>query len=155
MQRAITIRIPASNKNVALRGMKFLHGSIIALSPALDAMGLICLTNQSWIYSWKLMDLDIEHFARDGLFFQGSVFEGECHAVTCADNGRNGMTFRNDGPPNDTGIVSAIAICGGQMRHYGMETQSAILTRSRATSTSRRPISSRTRDRASMPSRAP
>jgi hypothetical protein len=116
MQRAITIRIPASNKNVALRGMKFLHGSIIALSPALDAMGLICLTNQSWIYSWKLMDLDIEHFARDGLFFQGSVFEGECHAVTCADNGRNGMTFRNDGPPNDTGIVSAIAIFGGQMR---------------------------------------
>jgi hypothetical protein len=128
-QRAITIRIPASHKNVALRGMKVLHGSIVALSPALDAIGLICLTNQSWIYSWKLMDLDIEHFARDGLFFQGSVFEGECHAVTCADNGRNGMTFRNDGPPNDTGIVSAIAIFGGQMRkngNAGMETQSAI-----------------------------
>jgi len=128
-QRAITIRIPASHKNVALRGMKFLHGSIVALSPALDAIGLICLTNQSWIYSWKLMDLDIERFARDGLFFQGSVFEGECHAVTCADNGRNGMTFRNDGPPNDTGIVSAIAIFGGQMRkngNAGMETQSPI-----------------------------
>jgi len=43
-QRAITIRIPASHKNVALRGMKFLHGSIVALSPALDAIGLICLT---------------------------------------------------------------------------------------------------------------
>jgi hypothetical protein len=64
-QRAITIRIPASRKNVALRGMKFLNGSIIAESPALDALGFICLTNQSWIYSWKLIDLDIEHFSRD------------------------------------------------------------------------------------------
>jgi hypothetical protein len=129
-QRAITIRIPEANKNVALRGMKFFNGCIIAESPALDALGLICLTNQSWIYSWKIMNLDIEQFARDGLFFDGSVFEGECHAVTCADNGRNGMTFRNDGPRHDIGIVSAISIFGGQMRkngNAGIETQSAIL----------------------------
>jgi hypothetical protein len=128
-ERALTIRIPAASRNVALRGMKIMNGSIIARSPALDAVGLICLTNQSWIYSWKFMNLDIEHFARDGLFFDGSVFEGECHAVTCADNGRNGMTFRNDGPKNDLGIVSAIAIFGGQMRkngNAGMETQSVI-----------------------------
>jgi len=128
-QRAITIRIPATAKNVSLRGMKFYNGSIIAQSPAMDAIGLVCLTNQSWIYSWKFMNLDIEHFARDGLFFDGSVFEGECHAVTCSDNGRNGMTFRNDGPKDDLGIVSAISIFGGQMRkngNAGMETQSVI-----------------------------
>ena len=128
-KRAITIRIPQTHKNIALRGMKFLHGTIVAESPALDALGFICLSNQSWIYSWKLIDLDIEHFARDGLFFDGSVFEGECHAVTCSDNGRNGMTFRNDGPHGDMGIVSAISIFGGQMRkngNAGIETQSAI-----------------------------
>jgi hypothetical protein len=62
-KRAITVRIPAHHKNVALRGMKFLHGTIVADSPALDAIGLICLTNQSWIYSWKFIDLDVEHFA--------------------------------------------------------------------------------------------
>ena len=102
---------------------------IVAESPALDAIGLICLTNQRWMYSWKFIDLDIEHFARDGLFFDGSVFEGECHAVTCADNGRNGMTFRNDGPQGDVGIVSAISIFGGQMRkngNAGIKTWSAI-----------------------------
>ncbi|TAJ89471.1 hypothetical protein [Reyranella sp.] len=128
-QRAITIRIPPGHKKVAVRGLKFFNGTIIAESPALDALGLICLTNQSWIYSWKIMNLDIEQFARDGLFFAGSVFEGELHAVTCASNGRNGMTFRNDGPKEDTGIVSAIAIFGGQMRkngNAGIETQSAI-----------------------------
>jgi len=128
-KRAITIRIPAANKNVDLRGMKFFNGSIIAESPALDALGFVCLTNASWIYSWKLINLDIERFARDGLFFDGSVFEGECHAVTCSSNGRNGMTFRNDGPKDDMGIVSAISIFGGQMRkngNAGIETQSAI-----------------------------
>lgn len=128
-QRAITIRIPPGHKKVALRGMKFFNGTIVAESPALDALGLICLTNQSWIYSWKIMNLDIEQFARDGLFFAGSVFEGELHAVTCASNGRNGMTFRNDGPKEDTGIVSAIAVFGGQMRkngNAGIETQSAV-----------------------------
>ena len=82
--------------------MKILNGTILAASPAQDAIGLECLTNQSWLYSWKLMNLDIEHFARDGLHFDGSVFEGECHAVTCADNGRNGMTFRNNGPVGDS-----------------------------------------------------
>ena len=128
-QRAITIRIPATARNVALRGIKIFNGTILAESPAQDAIGLVCLTNHSWIYSWKFMNLDIEHFARDGLFFQGSVFEGECHAVTCSDNARNGMTFRNDGPINDLGIVSAISIFGGQMRkngNAGIETQSAI-----------------------------
>jgi len=128
-RRAITIRIPGSSKNVALRGMKFFNGSIIADSPAQDALGFVCLTNQSWIYSWKLLNLDIEKFARDALFFDGSVFEGECHAVTCSSNGRNGMTFRNDGPSGDTGLVSAISIFGGQMRkngNAGIETQSAV-----------------------------
>jgi hypothetical protein len=128
-QRAITIRIPASAKNIAFRGMKIFNGSIFAETPAMDAIGLICLTNQSWIFSWKFMNLDIEGFSRDGLFFDGSVFEGECHAVTCASNGRNGMTFRNDGPKDDMGIVSAIAIFGGQMRkngNAGIETQSVI-----------------------------
>jgi hypothetical protein len=128
-ERALTIRIPATARNVALRGMKIMNGAIVARSPALDAVGLVCLTNQSWIYSWKFMNLDIEHFARDGLFFDGSVFEGECHAVTCADNGRNGMTFKNNGSIGDIGIVSAIAIFGGQMRkngHAGIETQSSL-----------------------------
>jgi hypothetical protein len=128
-QRALTIRIPTGSTNIALRGLKIVNGTFIARSPALDAVGLVCLTNRSWIYSWKFIDLDIEHFARDGLFFDGSVFEGECHAVTCADNGRNGMTFRNDGPKNDMGIVSAIAIFGGQMPkngNAGIETQSAL-----------------------------
>jgi hypothetical protein len=128
-QRAITIRVPSSSKNVALRGMKFFNGSIIAESPAQDALGLVCVTNQSWIYSWKIMNLDIEGFARDGLFFAGCVAEGECHAVTCSSNGRNGMTFRNDGAKGDMGIVSAISIFGGQMRkngNAGIETQSAI-----------------------------
>jgi hypothetical protein len=128
-KRAITIRIPSAYRNVSLRGMKFFDGSIIAESPALDALGFICLTNQSWIYSWKIMNLDIEQFARDGLFFAGSVFEGELHAVTCASNGRNGMTFRNDGTKGDTGNVSAIAVFGGQMRkngNAGIETQSAV-----------------------------
>lgn len=128
-KRAITIRIPSANKHVALRGMKFFDGTIIAESPALDALGFICLTNHSWIYSWKLMNLDIEQFARDGLFFAGSVSEGELHAVTCASNGRNGITFRNDGVNGDTGIVSAISIFGGQMRkngNAGIETQSAV-----------------------------
>ncbi len=128
-QSALTIRIPARHRNVALRGMKIFNGSIIAESPAQDAIALACLSNRSWIYSWKLMNLDIEHFARDGLFCQGSVFEGECHAVTCADNGRNGMTFRNDGPISDMGIVSAISIFGGQMRKNGkagIETQSML-----------------------------
>jgi hypothetical protein len=126
---AITIRVPTRAKNVALRGMKIFNGTIVAASPARDAIGLECHTNHSWIYSWKFMNLDIEHFARDGLFFDGSVFEGECHAVTCADNGRNGMTFRNNGPAGDIGIVSAIAIFGGQMRkngNAGIETQSII-----------------------------
>jgi hypothetical protein len=128
-KRAITIRIPASRRNVALRGMKIFNGTIVAASAAQDALGLECHTNQSWIYSWKLMNLDVEHFARDGLFFDGSVFEGECHAVTCSDNGRNGMTFRNNGPRGDVGIVSAIAIFGGQMRkngRAGIETQSTV-----------------------------
>ena len=128
-KRAITIRIPARAKNIALRGMKILNGTILAASPAQDAIGLECLTNQSWLYSWKLMNLDIEHFVRDGLHFDGSVFEGECHAVTCADNGRNGMTFRNNGSIGDIGIVSAIAIFGGQMRKNGpagIETQSTL-----------------------------
>jgi hypothetical protein len=128
-KRAITIRIPTISKNVSLRGMKFFDGTIVAESPALDALGFVCLTNQSWIYSWKIMNLDIEQFDRDGLFFAGSVFEGELHAVTCASNGRNGMTFRNDGPKGDTGIVSAIAIFGGQMRkngNAGIETQGAV-----------------------------
>jgi hypothetical protein len=128
-QRAITIRIPPAFKNVALRGMKFFDGTMIAASPALDALGFICLTNHSWIYSWKIMNLDIEQFARDGLFFAGSVFEGELHAVTCASNGRNGITFRNDSTKGDTGIVSAISIFGGQMRkngNAGIETQSAV-----------------------------
>jgi hypothetical protein len=128
-QPAITIRIPASHRNVALRGVKIFNGTIIAESPARDAIALVCLTNRSWIYSWKLINLDIEHFARDGLFCHGSVFEGECHAVTSADNGRNGMTFRNDGPINDMGIVSAISIFGGQMRkngNAGIETQSML-----------------------------
>jgi hypothetical protein len=126
---AITIRIPQRSKNVAMRGMKIFNGSIVAASPAQDAIVLECRTNHSWLYSWKLMNLDIEHFARDGLFFDGSVFEGECHAVTCADNGRNGMTFRNNGAIGDIGIVSAIAIFGGQMRkngNAGIETQSNI-----------------------------
>jgi hypothetical protein len=128
-KRAITIRIPPRAKNVALRGMKIMNGTILAASPAQDAIGLECLTNHSWLYSWKLMNLDIEHFTRDGLHFDGSVFEGECHAVTCSDNGRNGMTFRNNGPVGDVGIVSAIAIFGGQLRkngHAGIETQSTI-----------------------------
>ena len=114
-KRAITIRIPARARNVALRGMKIMNGTIVAASLAQDAIGLECHTNHSWLYSWKLMNLDIEHFQRDGLFFDGSVFEGECHAVTCADNGRNGMTFKNNGSIGDIGIVSAIAIFGGQM----------------------------------------
>lgn len=128
-QNAITIRIPATANKVSLRGMKFCNGVIVAESPAQDAIALVCSTNQSWIYSWKFMNLDIEQFARDGLFFNGSVFEGECHAVTCADNGRNGMTFRNDGPRDDMGIVSAISIFGGQLRkngNAGIETQSVI-----------------------------
>jgi hypothetical protein len=128
-RRALTIRIPANRRNVALRGMKIVNGTIVAASAAQDAIGLECLTNQSWLYSWKLINLDIEQFRRDGLFFDGSVFEGECHAVTCADNGRNGMTFRNSGPPGDVGIVSAIAIFGGQMRkngNAGIETQSTV-----------------------------
>jgi hypothetical protein len=126
---ALTVRIPANHKKVAFRGLKIFNGSIMADSPARDAIDLICLTNDSWIYSWKLMNLDIEGFARDGLFFDGSVFEGDCHAITCSDNGRNGMTFRNDGPKDDMGIVSAIAIFGGQMRkngNAGIETQSAV-----------------------------
>ena len=128
-RRAITIRVPASRRGVALRGMRIMNGTILAASPAQDALALECLTNQSWIYSWKLINLDIEHFHRDGLFFDGSVFEGECHAVTCSDNGRNGMTFRNNGGLGDIGIVSAIAIFGGQMRkngHAGIETQSTV-----------------------------
>jgi hypothetical protein len=128
-QSALTIRIPANHKKVVFRGLKIFNGSFIADSPAQDAIDLICPTNSSWIYSWKLMNLDIEGFARDGLFFNGSVFEGDCHAITCSDNGRNGMTFRNDGPKDDTGIVSAIAIFGGQMRkngNAGIETQSPI-----------------------------
>jgi hypothetical protein len=128
-QSALTIRIPANHKNIAFRGLKIFNGSFTASSPARDAIDLICLTNQSWIFSWKLMNLDIEGFSRDGLFFDGSVFEGECHAVTCSSNGRNGMTFRNDGPKDDIGIVSAIAIFGGQMRkngNAGIETQSVI-----------------------------
>jgi hypothetical protein len=129
MRSALTIRIPANPRNVSFRGLKIFDGSFIAESPAMDAIDLICLTNQSWIYSWKLMNLDIEGFARDGLFFDGSVFQGDCHAVTCSSNGRNGMTFRNDGPRDDMGIVSAISIVGGQMRNNGnagIETQSAI-----------------------------
>ena len=59
-RRAITVRIPGSSKNVALRGMKFFNGSIIAHSPAQDGLGFVCLTNQSWIYSWKIMNLDVE-----------------------------------------------------------------------------------------------
>lgn len=128
-QNAITIRIPATASKVSLRGMKFCNGVIVAGSPAQDAIALICATNQSWIYSWKFMNLDVGGFARDGLSFNGSVFEGECHAVTCADNGRNGMTFRNDGPRDDLGIVSAISIFGGQLRtngNAGIETQSVI-----------------------------
>jgi len=127
--RAITIRIPAASKGISLRGMKFFDGTFIAESPALDALGLVCLTKQSWIYSWKIMNLDVEQFERDGLFFAGSVFEGELHAVTCASNGRNGMTFRNDGPKGDAGMVSAIAIFGGQLRkngNSGIETQSGV-----------------------------
>jgi hypothetical protein len=128
-QRAITIRIPAAHRKVNLRALKFFNGTIVAASPAMDAVGLVCLSNQSWIHGWKFMNLDIENFSRDGLHFAGGVFEGEFHAVTCGGNGRNGMTFRNDGPKNDTGIVSAIAIFGGQMRkngNAGIETQSAI-----------------------------
>jgi hypothetical protein len=126
---ALAIRIPADRKKVSFRGLKIFNGAFAAHSPAQDAIDLTCLTNDSWIYSWKLMNLDIEGFSRDGLFFDGSVFEGDCHAVTCSDNGRNGMTFRNDGPKDDMGIVSAIAIFGGQMRkngNAGIETQSPI-----------------------------
>ena len=128
-RRALTIRIPASKRGVALRGMKIMNGTILAASAAQDAVAMECLTNHSWNYSWKLVNLDIEHFRRDGLFFDGSVFEGECHAVTCSDNGRNGMTFRNNGGLGDIGIVSAIAIFGGQMRkngNAGIETQSTM-----------------------------
>jgi hypothetical protein len=49
--------------------------------------------------------------------------------VTCADNGRNGMTFRNDGPKDDMGMVSAISVFGDQMRkngNAGIESQSVI-----------------------------
>jgi len=126
---ALTIRIPADRKNIAFRGLKIFNGSMIAASPARDAIDLVCLTHQSWILSWKLMNLDIEGFSRDGLFFDGSVFEGDIHATTVSDCGRNGMTFRNDGPRNDTGMVSAIAIFGGQLRkngNAGIETQAAI-----------------------------
>jgi hypothetical protein len=59
-QSALTIRIPAEHKNVAFRGLKIFNGSFIAESPARDAIDLVCLTNQSWIYSWKFMNLDIE-----------------------------------------------------------------------------------------------
>jgi len=65
---ALTVRIPANHKKVAFRGLKIFNGSFMADSPARDAIDLICLTNDSWIYSWKLMNLDIEGFARDGLF---------------------------------------------------------------------------------------
>jgi hypothetical protein len=126
---ALTIRIPADRKGVAFRGLKIFNGSFITDSPAQDAIDLICLTNSSWIFSWKFMNLDIEGFARDGLFFDGSVFEGDCVAVTCSGNGRNGMTFRNDGPADDRGIVSAISIFGGQLRkngNAGIETQSPV-----------------------------
>jgi hypothetical protein len=126
---ALTIRIPAERKNVAFRGLKIFNGSFMAASPAQDAVSLICLTNQSWIFSWKFINLDIEAFARDGLFFDGSVFEGDIHATTIASCGRNGMTFRNDGPKGDIGIVSAISIFGGQLRkngNAGIETQSVI-----------------------------
>lgn len=131
-QRAITIRIPPAFKNVSLRGLKIFNGTFVADSPALDALGLLCLANQSWIHSWKLMNLDVEQFSRDGLFFAGNVFEGELHAVTCASNGRNGITFRHEGIKDDTGLVSAISVFGGQMRkngNAGIETQSAIAYR--------------------------
>jgi adhesin HecA-like repeat protein len=131
-QRAITIRIPPAFKNVSVRGLKVFNGTFVADSPALDALGVLCLANHSWIYSWKIMNLDIEQFSRDGLFFAGNVFEGELHAVTCASNGRNGITFRHEGIKDDSGLVSAISIFGGQMRkngNAGIETQSAIAYR--------------------------
>jgi len=56
------VRIPATHKKVAFRGLKIFNGSFMADSPARDAIDLICLTNDSWIYSWKLMNLDIEDF---------------------------------------------------------------------------------------------
>ena len=131
-QRAITIRIPPGFKNVSVRGLKVFNGTFVADSPALDALGMLCLSNHSWFYSWKIMNLDIEQFSRDGLFFAGNVFEGELHAVTCASNGRNGITFRHEGIKDDSGLVSAISIFGGQMRkngNAGIETQSAIAYR--------------------------
>lgn len=131
-QRAITIRIPPAFRNVSVRGLKIFNGTFVADSPALDAVGLLCLANHSWLYSWKIMNLDIEQFSRDGLFFAGNVFEGELHAVTCSSNGRNGITFRHEGIKDDSGLVSAISIFGGQMRkngNAGIETQSAIAYR--------------------------
>lgn len=131
-RRAITIRVPPGYGNVSVRGLKVMDGTFVAESPAADALGFLCTTNRSWINSWKLMNLDIEGFGRDGLFFAGNVFEGELHGVTCASNGRNGITFRNDGAQDDWGLVSAIAIFGGQMRkngNAGIETQAAITYR--------------------------
>ena len=83
-QRAITIRIPAAHRKVNLRALKFFNGTIVAASPAMDAIGLVCHSNQSWIHGWKFMNLDIESFSRDGLHFSGSVFEGEFHARPAA-----------------------------------------------------------------------
>ena len=44
---ALTVRIPATHKKVAFRGLKIFNGSFMADSPAHDAIDLICLTNDS------------------------------------------------------------------------------------------------------------
>jgi len=100
-KRALTIRIPAHAKNVALRGMKILNGTIFAASAAQDAIGLECLTNQSWLYSWKLMDLDIEHFARD---VRETTVGETGDSVLLVDDERTTCQPRSDsaGPRNET-----------------------------------------------------
>ena len=108
--------------------MKIMNGTILAESPAQDAIGLECHTNHSWLYSWKLMNLDIEHFQRDGLSSTAA-----CSRANACRHLRRQRPQWHDLPQqrNDRRHRHrlAIAIFGGQLRkngNAGIETQSNI-----------------------------
>ena len=84
-----------------------------------DGIVFSCRTNQSWIYNMLVEKTAANGFGRDGMVWDGSVFESNTIAFFADSNGRNGFNLWNNGPPNDTGILSAVAIWGGAYRKNG------------------------------------
>lgn len=73
---------------IVWRGLRFMNASFRGLSPYAGAIRKECLTNQSWIYSWVIRDINVEGHTDAAFLDKGSVFEG--WYFSCATTGGKG-----------------------------------------------------------------